>query len=248
MNYPDNYQFVLVHGAWHGAWCWEKVVPLLKEAGHEAHVIDLPGLGDDQTPIAEVTLDKYVSAVSALINTIGRQVVLVGHSMGGMVITQVAETMPEKIDTLVYLTAFSPRNGETLLQYALEDKDSLVTQYKQVNEEQGFFTVAEDKLKECFYGMCTDEDAAHASRRLRLQALAPVATPLKLSDENYGSVRRCYIECSEDRAITPRMQQRLRDNAAVDKSVVLKTDHSPFYSCPEELVDALLTVSSRHIN
>jgi pimeloyl-ACP methyl ester carboxylesterase len=243
MNSPENHCFVLVHGAWHGAWCWEKVVPLLSEAGHEVHTIDLPGLGEDQSPIADVGLDSYVSAVSELINSIARQVVLVGHSMGGMVITQVAELLPEKIDTLDYLTAFSPRNGETLLQYALEDTDSYVSQYKQVNEEEGFFTVAADKLQECFYGMCSNEDAENAIRRLRPQALAPLVTPLSLSDENYGSVRRCYIECSEDKAISPGMQHRLRDNAPVSKSVVLKTDHSPFYSCPEQLVDALISLA-----
>ncbi|MFT5350470.1 MAG: hypothetical protein ACI9MF_001287 [Gammaproteobacteria bacterium] len=74
--------------------------------------------------------------------------------------------------------------------------------------------------------------------------MAPVATPLVLSDENYGTVRRCYIECTEDRAISHSMQKRLRDNAPVDKSLVLETDHSPFYSCPEALTDALLELSS----
>jgi len=71
-----------------------------------------------------------------------------------------------------------------------------------------------------------------------------VATPLVLSDENYGSVRRCYIECTEDRAISHAMQKRLRDNAPVDKSLLLEADHSPFYSCPEELVPALIELSS----
>ena len=243
MNTADKYCFVLVHGAWHGAWCWEKVVPLLRAAGHEVHTIDLPGLGEDQTPIVDVSLGAYVSAVTGLINTIARQVVLVGHSMGGMVITQVAEGVPEKIATLVYLTAFSPRHGETLLQYALEDTDSYVSQYKQVNEAEGFFTVAADKLQACFYGMCSSEDAENAIKRLRPQALAPVVTPLSLSDNNYGSVRRCYIECNEDKAISPGMQQRLRDNAPVSKSVVLKADHSPFYSCPAPLVDALISLA-----
>lgn len=242
MKTPE-YCFVLVHGAWHGAWCWEKVVPLLRAAGHEVHTIDLPGSGEDQCPIVDVTLDSYVAAVSGLINTTAKQVVLVGHSMGGMVITQVAELLPGKIATLVYLTAFSPRHGETLLQYALEDTDSYVSRYKQVNEEEGFFTVAADKIQACFYGMCSNEDAGNASRRLRPQALAPLVTPLALSDSNYGSVRRCYIECSEDKAISPGMQQRLRDNAPVSKSVVLKADHSPFYSCPDQLVDVLISLA-----
>jgi pimeloyl-ACP methyl ester carboxylesterase len=242
MNISKNYQFVLVHGAWHGGWCWEKVVPLLNAKGHQAKTIDLPGLGEDKTPIKDVTLDAYVSAVVKLINTFAEPVVLVGHSMGGMVITQVAELVPEKINTLIYLTAFSPCNGETLLKYALENTESDVTRYKQINEEEGYFTVAAEKLQQCFYGMCSNEDAEKAISRLRPQALAPVATPLKLSDENYGGVRRCYIECSEDRAITLAMQKRLKENGRVDNSAVLKTDHSPFYSCPEKLVETLISM------
>lgn len=104
-------------------------------------------------------------------------------------------------------------------------------------------TVQADKIQECFYAGCAQEDVDRAISRLRPQALAPVATPLKLSDANYGSVRRCYIECSEDRAIGHAMQQRLRDNGRVDMSAVLDTDHSPFYSCPEKLVETLVAMS-----
>jgi pimeloyl-ACP methyl ester carboxylesterase len=243
MSNADKKHFVLVHGAWHGAWCWEKVVPLIEAAGHAVDTIDLPGLGEDQTPILEVTLDKYVNAVTDLIESIGKPVVLVGHSLGGIIITQTAEKIPGKVDTLIYLTAFSPKNGETLFKYAMENTESYVTTYKQINEEEGYFTVQEDQLQECFYHMCSNEDANNAIKRLRPQALAPLTTHLKLSDENYGTVRRCYIECSEDKAITHEMQKRLRDNAPIDKSIVLETDHSPFYSCPEELVSAFIALS-----
>jgi hypothetical protein len=102
---------------------------------------------------------------------------------------------------------------------------------------------AQTIIKDCFYGMCANEDAENAIRPLRPQALAPVAIPLKLSDENYGNVRRCYIECSEDRAITPAMQKRLRDNGRIDKSAALKADHSPFYSCPEQLINTLISLA-----
>ncbi len=242
MQSPKKLSFVLVHGAWHGAWCWEKVVPLLNASGHQVHTLDLPGLGDDQTPIAQVSLDGYVAKVCDLINSLSEPVVLVGHSMGGMVITQVAENIPDRIDTLIYLTAFSPKHGETLLQYALID-DSDVAKYKQVFEEEGYFLIPEDKIQKCFYDLCSQEDADNAMQRLRPQALAPIATPLRLSEENYGRVRRCYIKCSQDRAITPAMQDILCNNARLDKSLTLDTDHSPFYSCPQDLVEALISLA-----
>jgi len=143
-----NHHFVLVHGAWQGAWCWEKVVPLLSDAGHQVHTLDLPGSGDDQRPIADISLDSYVGAVTELINSIGEPVVLVGHSMGGAIISQVAEAIPEKIRSLIFLTAFALKDGETLLQYATADKESYAAQNIQVNEEKGIVTVAEDARRE----------------------------------------------------------------------------------------------------
>src|SRR5690242_8929821 len=96
-------RFVLVHGAWHGAWCWDKVVPLLEIKGHSAHAIDLPGHGRDLTPTAEVTLERYVERVCQALVAEPEPAVLVGHSMSGMVITQAAERCPEHIQMLVYL-------------------------------------------------------------------------------------------------------------------------------------------------
>ncbi len=86
---------------------------------------------------------------------------------------------------------------------------------------------------------------ARAIPRLKQQALEPMLTPLSLSKENYGSVRRCYIKCSEDRAITPFLQQRYMDNFPLQGAVTLKCDHSPFYSCPDELAEALLELQAQ---
>ena len=245
MSHLSTHHFVLVHGACHGAWCWEKVAPLLQAGGHAVYTPDLPGLGEDLTAIAEISLDSYVEKVSELIGGIGHPVVLVGHSMGGIVITQTAEMIPEKIAALIYVTAFAPGHGETLLQYALDDPESLVLQNKQINEAEGTLTVATTALKECFYGLCTDHDAKKAMQRLRPQALAPLATPLALSAGKYRSVRRCYIECSADKAISPALQKRMQGNAALAASAVLHTDHSPFYSCPQELTRTLLRMADK---
>ena len=240
MNSPKKRHFVLVHGAWHGAWCWEKVTPLLAEMGHEVHTLDLPGLGNDPTPIAEVTLDAYVNAVRELILEIDERVVLVGHSMGGLIITQTAEWVSDRVQALGYLAAFSPADGETLFQHAMADTESHVTRFNRVNEEEGYFTVPPDKLPECFYGLCSEEDTRNAIARLRPQPLAPLVQPVSITEENYGRVRRCYIECTKDQALTWPMQQKMQKNARLDALLTLETDHSPFYSCPEELVDCLV--------
>ena len=118
--------FVLVHGAWHGSWCWKKVVPLLEEAGHEVVTLDLPGHGDDGTPVSEVTLVTYAERVCDVLDEQSELVVLVGHSMGGLVISEAAERRPEKIKLLVYLTGFLLANGKTLIETAQADEEAIV--------------------------------------------------------------------------------------------------------------------------
>jgi pimeloyl-ACP methyl ester carboxylesterase len=98
--------YVLIHGAWHGGWCWDKVVPLLEKAGHKVQAPDLPSHGKDKTSYRTVSLQAYADSVCGILDTQSDRVVLVGHSMGGIVISQAAEYRPEKVDTLVYLTAF----------------------------------------------------------------------------------------------------------------------------------------------
>ena len=97
--------YVLIHGACHGSWCWDNVVPLLQKKGHLVEAPDLPGHGKDKTPIQEVTLQSCVDKVCSVIEAQSEPVILVGHSMGGIILSQVAEQIPDKIKTLVYLTA-----------------------------------------------------------------------------------------------------------------------------------------------
>jgi pimeloyl-ACP methyl ester carboxylesterase len=118
--------YVLVHGAWHGSWCWDRVVPLLEKQGHKAVAPDLPGHGADKSPISEVSLQAYADRVVDVLEAQSETVVLVGHSMGGIVISQAAECCPDRVKTLVYLSAFLLRDGESLLQVAQDDTEALV--------------------------------------------------------------------------------------------------------------------------
>ena len=148
--------YVLVHGAWHGSWCWEKVVPILREAGHEVGAPDLRGHGEDETPAAEVTLADYAERVCDILDEQPEPVVLVGHSMGGIVTSEAAERRPEKIRLLVYLTAFLLPNGRSLLDVGQTDEESLVLPNVAVDEEKGIITIRKDAAKDIFYGDCSE--------------------------------------------------------------------------------------------
>ncbi len=236
--------YVLIHGAWHGGWCWDKVVPLLETAGHVVEAPDLPGHGRDRIPIQEVSLQAYADRVCSVLDAQPDEVILVGHSMGGIAITQAAEYRPGKIQTLVYLTAFLLRNGESLLQAAEGDTEALVLPNLIFAEDESYTTVKDEVIKEAFYGDCSDEDVARAKSLLVPQAVAPFATPLSTTEESFGRIPRVYVECLRDRALAPSFQKRMYTALACRKVISMDTSHSPFLSAPEELV-AHLTALER---
>ena len=232
--------FVLVHGAWHGAWCWDKVAALLREKGHKVETPDLPGHGSDDTPLKEVTLQAYTDKICDVLKAQDEQVVLVGHSMGGVVISQVAEQCPEKVKMLVYLTAFLLKDGEFLLQLAGDDKDALVLPNLIMSEDESYASIKEEAIKEVFYADCSDEDVERARSLLCLQAAAPLATPIKITEERFGSIPRVYIECLKDKAISPAQQKMMHTRMPCEEIITMHTSHSPFLASPEELVEYLL--------
>lgn len=234
--------FVLVHGAWHGGWCWDKLTPLLEQAGHRVIAPDLPGLGKDQTPLAEITLQTWVDYVGQILEAQPEPVILVGHSRGGIIISQVAESHPDKIKTLVYLAAFLLRDGESLLQVAQSDSASVVSPNLVVSDDQLYATVRAEAQREGFYEECSDEDVAQAQSLLRPEPVAPLATPIHVTAANYGRIPRAYIECLRDKAIPIALQRQMYIATPCQQVITIDTDHSPFLSRPEVLAAELCTL------
>ncbi len=235
--------FVLVHGAWHGSWCWEKVAPLLEAAGHRVEAVDLPGRGSNPAEAAERTLEAYSRHVAERVEAADEPVVLVGHSMGGMPITGAAELVPDRIAALVYVTAFLPNDGQALVQLADGDPDALVLPNLVVDEAAGLCTVREEALRETFYGECSAGDAAWASAQLVPESLAAMAEPARVTESRAGSVRRVYVECVRDRAITVAKQREMWAARPCKQVLTMDADHSPFLSAPDELAGHLLAIA-----
>ena len=233
--------YVLIHGAWHGGWCWKNILPLIEKEGHKVVAPDLPGHGKDKKPITEITLQAYTDRVCQILDEQSEPVILVGHSMGGVVITQAAEYRPEKIKKLVYLTGFLLHNGEFLLQLAEPDTEALVLPNLVMAEDQSYATVKEEALKEVFYADCSDEDVEFAKSQLVPQAAAPFATPVSTTEENFGRIPRVYISCLRDKAISPSIQEKMYTALPCEKVITLDTSHSPFFSAPEALANHLLS-------
>jgi len=236
--------FILIHGSWHSSWNWHKVVPILEQQGHKVYAIDLPGMGRDKTPIQEVTLQNTVQKICDLIDTIEGKVILVGHSKNGIMISQVAEYRPEKIEKLIYLAAYLIPNGKTQAEYSAQDLEGWLKPYVTRYPETSSHTLQTAIYKEGLYHDCEDNITELAKLLLSHEPVESGITPLRLTDKKFGSVRRFYIECTEDRAVTPFIQQKMYTETPCEKVYKIPTSHSPFFSRPQELCDIFLDIAA----
>ena len=237
--------FVLIHGAWHGGWCWDEVAPLLRAKGPRVEAPDLPGLGKDTTPLAEVSLSSWTMFVADLVVQALEPVVLVGHSRGGIVISEVAQIVPERIQTLVYLAAFLVPNEKTLADMLSLSPAKPVTVGAVVMADDGTTsTIAPEKVVPVFYNTTPPALGTRAVKLISPEPMMSFVTPVRITGARYGAVRRAYIECTQDNAIPIELQRTMQLALPCDPVVTLETDHSPFFSAPEELCRALLNIDS----
>lgn len=236
-------RILLVHGAFGRASCWDRVVPCLHAAGHSVQAIDLPGAGDDPTPVAEITLDRYAQRVGEALAD-GPPAVLVGHSMGGMVITQAAARCPDQVERLVYVAAFLPQDGESLIEITRspEAAGDQVQANLVVDGDPPVATIPPEAAREALCHCCDDEQFAWATSVRGRQAVAPFTQPVALDGpgrDAFTALPRAYVMCLQDRAVRPSLQRRFAHTAGCDPVIEIDTDHAVWASRPDELAAAL---------
>lgn len=226
---------VLVHGAWHGAWCWDPVVGQLREQDVPVVAIDLPGHGASTEPLTD--LHGHGDAVRAALDAVDGLVVLVGHSYGGAAITD-AGTHPA-VRHLVYLSGFCLDADESIIANDLPGgEEAELASAIQFNPDG---TIAMDAARagEIFYADC-DPAAIEASvARLVPEVAAGFSqSPRAVSWRERPSR---YVVCTEDRALAPTLQRHLAERCGI--TVEWRTSHSPFVSRPELVTDLLVTLA-----
>ncbi|MEM7348444.1 MAG: alpha/beta fold hydrolase [Chloroflexota bacterium] len=281
----NNPAFVFIHGAWHSGHTWDKVVPILADRGYASVAIDLPGagtnaqipssynqrpldpaaFGTEPSPNAGTTQDERNEATLAAMEeaaALGNgQVILVGHSLGGLTITPISEMAPEKVHAVVYLTAFLLPNGMVAGQMITDETmaeamvPGLFMADPEVTGALRLDPKSEDadyvaNARAAFYADLTDEDFAMALGILHPDEPAQVVgVPSNITAEKFGTVSRHYIRCTQDNAISIAGQDKminLVDAELGNKTTThtLEASHSPFFSQPEQLADVLVTIAS----
>lgn len=212
---------LLVHGAWHGSWCWRPVAERLEKQGIPVHTVDLPltSLADD------------AHAVEKKLNLIADAAVLIGHSYGGMVISEAAAGRDD-VDHLVYLCAFCPEPGESLNDLAKSGERVRLADGFRVDDE-GRVTVDPEIAPEALYGDCAVRDVIAAISRLRPLEMPCFAT--KATAAAWQSLPSTYVVCTEDQAIHVELQRRMATRA--EEVVTWETSHSPFMSQPDRVAE-----------
>jgi pimeloyl-ACP methyl ester carboxylesterase len=234
-------RFVLIHGAFSGGWIWGPLAERLEALGHTVEAPDLPGGGHDGTPVGDVTLDAYATRICEVISASPEPVLLAGHSMGGMAITQAAPRCADRIASMVYVAAFLPQEGQSLIALTQlpEGEDDQVQANLVVSGDPPVATMSDEASRAAIYAHCSDEQAAWALASRTPQPVFPFTEPVALDGFDFAGIPRTYVHCTHDRAIPPPLQRRMIAAAGCSPVIELDTDHVPQLSRTDELAEAL---------
>jgi pimeloyl-ACP methyl ester carboxylesterase len=234
--------FLFLHGSWHGAWCWHKVLPRIQAAGHAATAIDLPGRGRAPAIAYAVSLARMVRAAEAALAP-QRTTTVVVHSRNGIVASSLAERAPDRIARTIYLASFMLPDGKRVLDYLPSNRSSLLTGRVDVNRFALWDWLRPEAYRDALYADCSEDDIALARALLVREPLRPALTRLRLTDARYGRVPRAFIRLTQDHAVSVPLQDRVLNETSVDRIESIEASHSAYFSQPDALAATILKLA-----
>lgn len=227
--------FLLIHGSCHGAWCWRDLIPQLTALGHSARAIDLPSHGSDPTPVADVTLN---ACRDRILEASTPDTIILGHSWGGYPISAAAEANPQAMRGLIYLCAYVPRSGHSMIEMRKAAPRQLIGDALEKSGDELSYRFLPDHVQPLFYHDCPSDIVAYAFARLCPQAIQPQETALMIGD-NFAKVPKAYIRTLDDQIVPPEYQAQMSQCIDPDLRLTIDSSHSPFFSRPAELAELI---------
>jgi hypothetical protein len=231
---------LLVHGAWHGSWCFNKIIPKISRLGLSVISKDLPGHGESKANLKpeKIRLKTYVDYIKETIKE-EYNITLIGFSMGGIVISQVAEDLGKnKISKLIYVSGFIPDRCGSLIEEEKKSSNPSVALEVDIDQNNSLISINDkNAIKNLFYNCCSNSDVDYAISNFQKQPLNPFLDKVSLGSK-FEEIPKVYVKCLKDNAIHVKDQERMINNNKC-KVVELDTDHSPFFSKIDELVEII---------
>jgi pimeloyl-ACP methyl ester carboxylesterase len=211
------------------------VTPLLKKDGYRVAVVTLPGRPTAPLSPDKASLDLYRDTILNAIGSEKRPVVLVGHSFAGIPISMVAESAPERVKTLVYVAAYLPKDGQSLLDLGNGDRDSKIGPHLQIMKDKGIIAVEYSARADLFCKGCNDQFRAAIPNLIVDEPLIPLTTPVHLTADRFGRVGKVYIHTAQDQVVSPWLQATMVAATPVRAEMTLNSGHTPFLTDPHGL-------------
>ena len=234
---------IMIHGSWSGGWMWSRVVPILTAAGYSAEAPTLLGADPGGTNFPSQPIAAWAEQIAARVREAKGPVVLVGQSRGGLIISEVAERVPERIGYLVYAAAFLLPDGASLggtIQGAHPGAAPIFS----VDPVTGTTALLPGAL-ERIYSSTPAPWVEVARENQCLEPLAAITTPISVSDERFGSVPRAYVEATKDQVMPLLLQRSMQARLPCDPVFTIESDHVLPSSAPEELAKHLIEIADR---
>ena len=231
--------YLLLHGAMRGAWLWDRLIPLLEKGGVKAIAYDLPGHGKRSAERAGVNMSAYINDVVSYIKKQDlTDLILVGHSMSGIIVSKVAEEVPESIRHLVYLAAVVPHNGDALIDLLTKERQ------ESLRKLEGKATELFGPLDALRPNYFTDQEGADKEfylKQLKPQPLAAFFEKISFKHFPVLKIPRTYIMGLRDKALPPELTRGFAGRLGV-KPVEIDAGHDMMVSRPQDVAEALLRV------
>jgi pimeloyl-ACP methyl ester carboxylesterase len=231
--------YIFLHGALRGAWLWDKLIPLLQKGGAKGIALDLPGHGKRAEERKGVNMSVYIRDVLSYIEKNDlRDLILVGHSMSGIVITKVADEMPERIRHLVYLAAVVPRDGDALIDLLTQERQEALRKLEgKANEIYGPLA----SLRPLYFTDLKGEIRDHYVKKLTPQPLAVFFEKIHLKQFTDLKIPRTYILGLQDKSLPHELTRGFAERLGVEP-IEIDAGHDMMVSRAEEVAEALLRI------